>query len=144
MIKKQVIGELKRIAEKHNGLLQPDAVVKEAKPKTSPLHSYFEWNNSAAAYQHRLWQARSLIRVAVEIIAGVDSPVDVFVSLSNDRGKKRGGYRLMVDVLSDGDLREQMLSDALKELVVFRDKYKALRELAEVFHAITKCSKCKK
>jgi len=138
MKNKNVIVELKRIAKKHGGLLQPEMVVESARPASSPLHSRFEWNNTVAGHQHRIWQARQLIRVSVEMIPGTEMETDVFVSLSPDREKESGGYRMMADVLSDEQRRAQMFSDALAELESFRERYKQLKELAQVFDAISK------
>jgi len=134
----RVITELKRIAGEHDGILQPEIVVEEARPSASPLHSRFTWDNSEAAHQYRLWQARTLIRVTVETIAGIEGTVDVFVSLTTDRGNEGGGYRVMTTVLSDRQLKAQMLVDALNELGVFERKYSRLKELAAVFKAIRK------
>lgn len=132
----KVIAELKRIAKENGGLLQPETVVDEARPVRSPLHSRFEWDNTVAGQQYRIWQARQLIRVSVEVLAGTDKACEVFVSLTPDRERESGGYRIMADVLSDADLRNQMLSDALDELELFREKYRKLKELAAVFSAI--------
>jgi hypothetical protein len=119
----KVITELKRIANKNGGLLQPETVVESARPASSPLHSRFEWDNTVAGQQYRIWQARQLIRVSVEIIIpSMEKPTDVFVSLSTDREKESGGYRIMVDVLTDKQMRQQMLADALAELEIFREK----------------------
>lgn len=134
---KAVVKELKRIALSNDGLLMPKIVVEAARAKSSPLHRQFEWDDSKAAEKYRLDQARHLIRVSVELIDGVDTPVDVFVSLTPDRGEK-GGYRIMTQVLSDAEMRQQLLSDAISELGVFREKYNRLKELAEVFKAIRK------
>lgn len=137
----KVITELKRIANKNGGLLQPETVVESARPASSPLHSRFEWDNTVAGQQYRIWQARQLIRVSVEIIPSMEKPTDVFVSLSTDREKESGGYRIMVDVLTDKQMRQQMLADALAELEIFREKYSRLKELAAVFAAIKKVRK---
>lgn len=138
-MKNKTIAELKRIAVENGGLLKPETVVAEARPKTSPLHSKFDWDNSSAAQKYRLHQARQLIAVSVELLAGTDEKMDVFVSLTTDR--RKGGYRIMSHVLSDTQMRAQMLSDALDELELFRDKYRRLKELAEVFKAIRKVKK---
>lgn len=132
----RVIAELKRIAKENGGLLQPETVVEEARPASSPLHNRFQWDNSIAAHEYRIWQARQLIRVCVDVIPGTDKISEVFVSLSPDRERESGGYRVMAEVLSDSDLRNQMLSDALDELELFREKYRKLKELAAVFSAI--------
>lgn len=134
---KRIKLELNRIATQHHGILHPRDVVAAARPKTSPLHACFEWNNGKAAQQYRIWQARQLIRVVVEVRDETQKPTNVWVSLSKDRSKGKG-YRLVTDVMSDEDLRAQMLEDALKELNFFRRKYQAIKELAGVFEAIDK------
>lgn len=139
MKRNPVIIELKRIADENGGVLKPEAVVEEARPKSSPLHKRFTWDNSKAAHEYRLWQARQLIRVVVETIEGVKGRHEVFVSLSNDR--KEGGYRVMTDVLTDAQMRRQMLDDALRELDWFQQKYSRLRELSSVFAVIRKVQK---
>jgi hypothetical protein len=138
-MKNNVIAELKRIAAENDGLLQPETVVDEARPVSSPLHPRFEWNDKVAGDQYRLWQARQLIRVVVEVITATGEKENVFVSLTSDR--KESGYRVMTSVLSDSEMRQQMLADALAELECFREKYKRLQELAAVFSAIRKVRK---
>lgn len=132
-----VIVELKWIAKAGGGILQPSAVVEAAKPKTSLLHSHFTWDDSEAAAAWRLWQARQLISVCVEVIGEKEAAPEarVFVSLRDERGEE-GGYRSLVSVLSQPDLRAQLLHDALAELKYFKVKYQALKELVEVFAAI--------
>lgn len=131
-----IIAELKRIADEHGGLLNPADVVEAARPLKSPLHSRFEWNDSKAAQEYRVWQARQLIRVVVEYIGAGNEQVmsKVFVSLTSDRGD--GGYRPMVSVLSDSSQRSQLLADAVDEMERFQQKYKELEELAQVFAAM--------
>lgn len=130
-----IARELRRIAKANGGLLLPTKVVEAARPKSSPLHSRFEWDNSEAAENYRLWQARQLIRVIVETVPGMSGTTEVFVSLSKDRVDGRG-YRVTTEVCRDEDLRAQLLEDALTELEIFKLKYRRLKELAEVFEAI--------
>jgi len=137
----KVISELKRIAARNDGLLQPETVVVEARSCGSPLHDSFTWDDRIAGHQYRLEQARHLIRVSVEIIGETQERANVFVSLTTDRERKCGGYRIMTDVLTDKQMRAQMLGDALAELENFREKYSRLKELASVFAAIRKVRK---
>jgi predicted MarR family transcription regulator len=131
-----IIAELKRIASEHGGILNPADVVREARPPESPLHSKFEWNDTKAAEDYRVWQARQLIRVVVEYVGSGDQAVmsKVFVSLTSDR--EDGGYRPMVSVLADAGQRARLLADAVKEMESFEAKYKELQELVEVFDAM--------
>jgi hypothetical protein len=141
MKNKRIVQELKRIAEKHGNLLKPEIVVQYARQKTSPLHKYFEWNNSEAAEKYRIWQARQLLAVTVEYISSSKEPVQVFVSLRPDR--KTGGYRVLSEVLTDAEMRQQMLADAKGDMDVFIQKYNRLKELAYVFSAMKKVLKKK-
>lgn len=134
----RVIAELKKIADKHGGILQPSDVVRAARPETSPLHSHFTWDDTSAAEKCRLLEARQLINVVVEYIGGENRGREsrVFVSLRHDRAAA-GGYRPMVTVLKNQNMRELLLTDALEEMGYFREKFKALKELAMVFRAMT-------
>lgn len=125
--------ELKRIAKKHGGVINPLDVVAAARNPKSPLHPKFTWDDSEAASQYRIWQARQLIRVVVTIIPRTETTERVWVSLTSDRGN--GGYRALVDVLSDDEMRAQLLTEAKAEFAVFRAKFGRLAELAKVFQA---------
>lgn len=139
-MKTKALGSiLRRLADENDGILMPEKVVDAARPKSSPLHSRFEWHDGKAAEAYRIWQARQLIRVVVETIPGVKGEHEVFVSLTTDR--RGGGYRVTTEVLSRKEMREQMLSDALNELHLFQQKYARLKELALVFSAIRKVRK---
>lgn len=135
---KKVILELKRIARGAGGVLKPDEVVKNARPLASPLHKYFTWDDTEAARLCRIAEARDLIRVTVQYITTGDEKREhrVFVSLTTDREQSGGGYRAMAAVLSDAELRTQLLKDALAEMKYFREKYRTLKELAEIFAAM--------
>lgn len=134
-----IVAELKRIAAEHDGQLRPQDVVEAAKPIDSPLHSRFEWDDTEAAENYRLWQARQLIAVTVEYIGSGKQAVlsRVFVSLSSDR-REGGGYRGLVEVMSDAARREELLTDAVKEMEVFQRKYAELKELSAVFTEMRK------
>ena len=117
-----------------NGLLKPEAVVDYAENnEDSILNGSFEWDDSAAAYNYRLWQARQLIvRVTVEIAE--ETTIQAYVSLMRDR--MNGGYRRMIDVFTDKGHRNNLLSEALAELTRVELKYKELKELEKVFAEI--------
>ena len=134
----EIVDELHRIANENGGILRAEAVVAAARNKNSPLHPKFEWDDSEAAEQYRLWQARTLIRVTVSYTEDDKDkmPVRVFVSLTPDRKENGGGYRTMVSVMSNREQREQMLTDAHAEMDLFMAKYNALKELSEVFVAM--------
>lgn len=112
-----------------NQVLFPLNVVKWAKshPK-SALHSRLEWDDEKAGHEHRLWQVRQLIKIYVVLEDG--SPQ--IVSLSFDR-KGDGGYRSVSDVLTNRQLSEIMLQDALADLQRVEARYQHVRELTSVW-----------
>jgi hypothetical protein len=131
-------NELTRLAAVHNGQLLPRIVVDAARPDDSPLHSSFDWNDSAAAEKWRLTQARNLIRAVVtfEQVGNKSVACRVFVSLTPDREEDGAGYRLTSNVMSDEGYRRQLLTDAMADMQRFKDKYRRLAELAKVFAAM--------
>ncbi len=132
----KIISALRKIQEDNNGLLLPAHVIAAARPQSSPLHSRFEWDNTKAAHEHRLWQARQLISVCVEVYEnGTTAPM--FVSISTDR-LVGNGYRSTVAVLRDEELKAQLLEDALRDLNAFQRRYHQLKQLASVFAEIKK------
>lgn len=135
----RIVNELQRLADDHGGILQPQVVVDSARNPESPLHDHFEWDETEAARQWRLLQARNLIRVVVKyerLSNGQPLPCRVFVSLTPDRESDGGGYRVTSAVMSDEALRLQLLADARQEMVTFRAKYARLSELVDVFKAM--------
>lgn len=137
MKRTQIDEELRQIAARHNGLLRPEDVVEFAKDEETALHSRFQWDDDKAAQEYRLWQAREIIRVSVILLPNTSEPVRAFVSLKADRSKDAGGYRTIQNVMTDTEMREQLLEQALDDLEYFTRKYQQLKELAPVFDAIT-------
>ena len=133
-----IVDELLRLTREHGGELRPQVVVDAAREESSPLHAMFDWDDSTAAEKYRLWQARTIIRVTVQYQPlGNREPVltRVFASLTSHR-EDDSGYRVMVDVMGDVDLRAQLLADARAEMKRFAAKYRHLVELAGVFAAM--------
>jgi hypothetical protein len=126
--------ELALIAKRNRGMISPDKVVAFAKNKKTALHHSFQWDDRKAGDQYRLWQARQIIRVHVAVIKDDTKPVRAYVSLQQDRGAK--GYRRTVDVLASDELREMMLDEAKATMQLFANKYRTIKELSPVIHAI--------
>lgn len=132
--------ELEAIRLKHDGLLTEEAILNEAKLKNHPLHDRFTWDNTEAARQWRLEEARTLIRsVYVSIEQPKSGPVVVraYASLPRDR-ESGGGYRAIADIMARDDLRGELLSSALNELDALKKRYSNLNELVPVFRAVDK------
>lgn len=112
-------------------------VVDESREEDAPLHPVFEWNDKKAAESYRIVQAGSLIRnvtVKVEEAPRME-PVRAFVNVA-PVGKRKGVFVSIKNAMDDADSREIVLARALAELEKFKEKYKGLRELADVFAEI--------
>jgi hypothetical protein len=139
--RQQINEELEQIRRANGGLLRPEEVVKFARNKRTALHQEFEWDDAKASAEYRLEQARKVIRVAVELLPSPHSdqdPIRAYVSVVSDRVQPGGGYRAIGDVMTDDDLRTELVNEALGEVKRWRRKYERLRELVPIFRAIDK------
>ena len=127
---------LEAIRVANEGILRAQDVVDAARAEESPLHDWFEWDDSVAAENHRRQQARELIRVYVKVEKQDTPETRAYVSLESDRRSPGGGYRSVSDVFTNPERRAELLTQALREASLWRTKYKALEELAGVFDAI--------
>lgn len=125
--------ELELIRKKHGGLLRPSDVVEFARAKDTELHRHFQWDDSRAAGEYRLLQARHLIRVVVHVAPATNESIRTFVSLRSDR-TKGNGYRAFAEVMNDKDLTQKLMADARADLAYFAQKYNRLRDVAETRH----------
>ena len=135
--------ELTQIYNEHNGRVPPEAVVEFARDENTALHAEFEWDDTEAAHQFRLEQARKIIRLNIEVLDTPNGSVrmPMFVSLVSDRKSGGGGYRALTDVMSSAEMRAQLLQQAIDELQRVRRKYESLRELTPVFAALDRVAR---
>lgn len=79
-----------------HGHLTASALVEAARDKHSPAHDGFTWDNSSAAEQYRLIQARTWIRVVKVTVEGDDAPQTLChvpkISVEDSEGGKEGQY----------------------------------------------------
>lgn len=128
-------AELEKIENQH-GELTPETVVREAKNKRSPLHSAFEWDDKAAAEQHRLQQARQLI-ASIEVIYDHSQeigPSRAFVNVDYDEAGQ--SYHSTDRAMTVPEVRNIVLSRALQEASSWQRRYQTYAELSSVFEAI--------
>ena len=140
--KDRIRSELEQIRTANDGQLLPEAIVDFARNRDTALHGEFEWNNTKAAHQFRLEQARRVIRLNINVLPteSGDVTVPMYVSLKSDR-YSGGGYRTLEDVMSDADMRTQLLEQGLEEFQRVRRKYQTMQELAPVFTAIDRVAR---
>jgi hypothetical protein len=139
----QVVGEtVERLATVNGGVCPPGALVDEARPVESPLHTLFQWDDSQAADAFRKQQARKVINsIRVTQRTGDDEhpapsyPAFVSVVKIDDSGVNRG-YKSILQVVDEPDELAQVMAEAMASLKAFRRRYAALKEFAPVFRAI--------
>lgn len=130
---------LKQLADEY-GSITPELVLEHAKPKDSPLHAFFQWDNTKAAEQYRLVQARQLIRrIKVEYITEETKTVTVrayhcVMPETDDEQTGRGVYVPVEAAMSD--YRSQLLDQCKRDMDAFKRKYAALKEVSKVIDAM--------
>lgn len=137
----QKAGERLKEIEERDGSVTPQAVVEDARPENSVLHSAFEWDDEKAAEAYRIHQAGLLIRCIVVVPEKeneVKEPVKLFINTNpTDDGQKRVGTYINVrSAMENPASRSVILSNAKHEMLLFKKKYSQLTELSKVFEAI--------
>ena len=150
----QAVGERLESIKLKAKILTPALVLKDASNIRSPLHGFFEWDDTEAAHKYRLDQAGHLVRSVVVTfeeseaqtdrqvrLEGVDAvPVEqprmvrAFLPIKNDEGER--SYVSTQQAMSDPDMRRQVLERAHSELDSVSRKWRELRELSDVFSAL--------
>lgn len=137
--------ELEKLELKYNGKLKPSDIVREASRTTSPLHNWFDWNDDSASEKWRLHQARNLInRVKVTILfEGQQKEYKKYlnVTIEDDSNHKERVYVTTEQILSDNDLKVQILRRALNEVSYWKRTYEDYAELEDVFKGINRTEK---
>ncbi len=119
-----VESEINFLLETH-GKVEQQQIIERARDPQSPLHDIFEWDDTTAAIEHRLLQARQLIRVIVLRphmgspnpqlrIAGSGRLVQIV--RGGDNPPRRGRPRTVtVDRAPSGLLPEKQIPTAVRE-----------------------------
>lgn len=131
-----IMTQMRKIRETH-GLLTPSLVVEAAKDPESPLHRYFEWDDTAAANKYRLAQARQLIgRVRIDM-GSSEKPemVRVFASVVEDNQRS---YKSVTEIRSSAELTQQVLEQASADIRSFQKRYERFDGLFKVTEAANK------
>lgn len=127
-------AHIEEIRTRLKGEITPEDILDDARNPNSPLHSFFEWSDTAAAQQYRLHQARGLIRSVVAIYVREAEPAvrqRAYVNIQAP-GEPRH-YRETGHALSQTKTREIVLRRAWAEFQQWRKRYKDLAEFAELF-----------
>lgn len=134
-------NHIELLRQQQKGELTPEDVLSDARNPNSPLHSFFEWDDTAAAQQHRLQQARGLIRAVVAIYVSEDKPAvraKAYVHIPEGGAPH---YRETTHAMSQTKTRKMVLQRAWRELQAWRDRYKDLQEFADLIAVIDDVNK---
>lgn len=120
----------------------PAQVVQKAMPEDSELHKCFTWDDTEAASQWRLQEARQVMRQLI-VITKPDpeepdekkEPVQFRLLMKNDTAHS-SGYKQTLVMVRDEDEYQKLLNMAREELRVFKRKYSMLSELREILDLI--------
>lgn len=138
----KAVGEhLEMLRQQCKGELTPKDVVDDARHDNSPLHSFFEWDDGAAAEAFRLQQARGLIRAVVAVYVSDDKPAvrqRAYIHIP-ERGTEH--YRETTHAMSRAQTREMVLRRAWNELQQWRKRYKDMKEFADLVDVIDETAK---
>jgi hypothetical protein len=138
----EVGKHLELLKEQFKGELTPNDILEDAKNHNSPLHSYFEWDDGKAAEQHRLQQARGLIRTVVAVYRSDEKESVVrhraYVHIKEGEASH---YRETSHAMSQKKTRDNVLQSAWRELQSWKKRYADLEEFASVAEAIDQIKK---
>lgn len=108
----------------------PEQYVKAARPARSALHDTLEWNDMEAAHQHRLQQARQVLR-SIVIEHDPDARVHQRAYHSVALVTPEGAHRAYVPqhiVWATEELADQVVASALHELRSWTARYSAYKD----------------
>jgi hypothetical protein len=136
-----VATEIERIAGKLGGAVEPEQIVTSAKRKTSVLHTYFEWDDTAAAHEYRLDQARHLIRSIEVVTTDEGETVNKFHSvtvLTPGAEAERRAYVTVERAMSDDELRVQIVRQLYAQAQAFVRQARAFERHAAPFAGVAR------
>jgi hypothetical protein len=124
--------ELRRLQSVY-GVITPEIIVNESKKSNSPLHSIFEWDNSKAAHNYRIQQARILLNnIQITVLCdGENKEISVYEVTSFKDGYKS------IDTFSSEDI-DYVKAGILQQLNFLKGKLKLYKEFDKVLYHINK------
>ena len=129
---------IENLTKKHGGVT-PKLLVNESRDKRALLHDCFEWNDGIAAEEYRLEQARHILRVIVVLPEEDDNDEKPPIKIRAFVPVKENNETHFVTIgraMGDEDLRQQVLKQALDDLIAWKQKYKNLQEFKCVIKSI--------
>lgn len=128
---------IEALLSEKRGRITPRELIEDGRKRESPLHDYFEWDDEFAASEYRVEQARYLLRSITIKREEDEKEIRAFhnVIIKSENVEERA-YASVTRIMSEEELRNQLLAQALRELEAWQTKYEALQEFADLFLAI--------
>lgn len=136
-----VVGHTLEGIEERDGKVTKKAFLEESRPEDAPTHSMFEWNDAIAAEKYRMVQSGKIINNLVVTVHSEEreEPITAKALVNVEpEENKHASFISITTAMSSADTAEIVLKHALAELETFENKYRSLKELADVFAAIDK------
>lgn len=114
--------------------ITPADVLEKARDEKTELHKCFEWDDSIAGEKYRLMQARQVVQMIV--VKPVEKKSDAPKVRMFQITQERNVYQPTVMFLQNKDEYSDLLARAKRELQAFKERYKQLSELEEIFKSI--------
>lgn len=135
----EVADERMKNIDEQYGAVTPELLLDSSREETDVMHPCFEWIDAKAAEKYRLGQAGEIIANLVYVVVSEDGkkeqqPVRAFVSVSGQ--KEKGRFKPIVDVLSDAEMRQVLIENALKDLQNFKNRYTGIEEFSRIISVI--------
>ena len=125
-----------------DGRLTPEAVVQAAKNPKSPLHDRFEWDDSKAAFHHRIQQARELIRSVTVEITTDETTVSVVRYVRDPAAvSEEQGYVSMAQLKSEPENAKAMLMQAFGQAQTYLSRAETFADVLGQRKAVADLSK---
>lgn len=138
-------SELELLEKKYNGTLNPFDIVKEAKNLKSPLHDWFDWDDTEAGEKWRVHQARILFgQIKIKINTNLSEREYrkyLNVTITDDDGETHRVYMKIEEILNDEELKKQIVAKAFREVEYWKQQYEDYREFNNIFDAVKKTKK---
>lgn len=136
-LSKEQQQRVKELSLSNGGLLTPDLIIEDAKSKTSPLHSLFEWNLKKAALAQWQYTARVIV-ASVHVSVSehkVILPAPAYVE-DPDKPRNTQGYVSTVTLRSDKDKARRALIQELERAESYMQRAYKVAEAVGLSHEV--------
>jgi len=134
---KTIGAEIYRLEHELGTEVKAKDLLEASRHPSSALYNYFDWSDKKAAEKWRRQQAQKMIQSVYVIIETTDGPKESRAWISVTSHERKGKTFVGVSkALSDKDYRKQTIDEAMRQVQIWRNKYRLYKELANIFKAI--------